>query len=443
MSFEIYDAIVLGRGPLGVYTSTKLLDAGKKVLNIDAGVNLENLTNNISVESNILWKSKFEPPSLNKNASPYMWGGGVMGWPLESLGIEDSEIPIKEEDFISSVISVAEYLGIEDFDLTKNLPMGEQADNLSIKYTYLMKNYDFKDKIKYLENNSLYKFLDNTNSYKIKTGKKTEVVVKTDSQEITYSCKNLFICLGAIETSRLVLENSNLVDSKNSKSLYIEDHLRFPIAKFEISNLYSFKLLFDKITNNSNEKYLWPRFVDNSHKNSSYSFFKFWRYNNLIYRKLNLNFLKKRFVNSGSCELHLFVEKKDNLLDKMYIGTEKNLVVKFNLSQKEISKIEEIAKIHISKFQNEYGKLVKNIKVYDLNLSKEFLDKVETASHPSGSLKMGKNSETSYVDNESRLWEHPNIYVYGSATLPRPHYIHPTFVCLSLADYSLNKSFKL
>ena len=79
MSFEIYDAIVLGRGPLGVYTSTKLLDAGKKVLNIDAGVNLENLTSNISVDSNILWKSKVETTSQNKNENPYIWNAEVMG----------------------------------------------------------------------------------------------------------------------------------------------------------------------------------------------------------------------------------------------------------------------------------------------------------------------------------------------------------------------------
>ena len=37
----IYDAIVLGRGPLGVYTSLKLVNKGFKVLNIDCGTGLK------------------------------------------------------------------------------------------------------------------------------------------------------------------------------------------------------------------------------------------------------------------------------------------------------------------------------------------------------------------------------------------------------------------
>ena len=60
--------------------------------------------------------------------------------------------------------------------------------------------------------------------------------------------------------------------------------------------------------------------------------------------------------------------------------------------------IEEIAKIHISKFQNEYGKLVKNIKVYDLNLSKEFLDKYQTEQ-----IKFVKCTLGNYSLNDERF----------------------------------------
>ena len=31
-----------------------------------------------------------------------------------------------------------------------------------------------------------------------------------------------------------------------------------------------------------------------------------------------------------------------------------------------------------------------------------------------------------------------NIHIFGSSTLPRPYYIHPTFTSIVIADYSLN-----
>ena len=59
------DAIVLGRGPLGIYTSLVLIEKGYKVLNVDAGKQLKNLKSSLKVNSNIEWKTKVEAPSLN------------------------------------------------------------------------------------------------------------------------------------------------------------------------------------------------------------------------------------------------------------------------------------------------------------------------------------------------------------------------------------------
>ena len=42
----MYDAIILGRGPLGVYTASTLIEKGMRVLNIDCGKNLNELREN-------------------------------------------------------------------------------------------------------------------------------------------------------------------------------------------------------------------------------------------------------------------------------------------------------------------------------------------------------------------------------------------------------------
>ena len=44
---ENYDSVVIGRDPVGIYTSNKLIKKGQKVLNIDSGIGLKYLRNQI------------------------------------------------------------------------------------------------------------------------------------------------------------------------------------------------------------------------------------------------------------------------------------------------------------------------------------------------------------------------------------------------------------
>jgi len=435
-----YDAIVLGRGPLGVFTSNKLLLKGYSVLNIDTGINLENLRKKIIVDSNIDWRSKNEPPSLNNAASSFMWTGGCMSWPLESLGANIDQIPIEKKDFINSIKSISNYLNINDFDFTNNKPLDFNSElNNSMTYTYLMQDYGFKENIKDLEENKNYKFIDNATSFEIIPGDENKVFFIKDGEKLSYSYSKLFLCLGAIENTRVFLNSSKLSKSKYTDGLNIEDHLRFPIAKFKIRNLYKFMELFDKTKNSKNQKYLWPRFTYKGFNKESYTFFRFWRYDNILYRKFNLNFLKKRMFNSGTCELYLFMEKDKNKINIKYSDKEiKNIKVSFNIDQEEISNINELVKLYIEKYKENFGDFILDTEIYKIDLKESFLQTVESASHPSGMLKMGTNKQSSFVNKYSQLWDFTNIYIFGSAVLPRPHYIHPTFPCLVLADYSLN-----
>ena len=96
-----FNAIVLGRGPLGVYTSTTLIKKGIRILNIDSGNNLKDLKNNKIVNTNIIWKSEHDAPSLDKNASDVMWNGGCMSIPVNQLGKDKLKLPFNKADYLN------------------------------------------------------------------------------------------------------------------------------------------------------------------------------------------------------------------------------------------------------------------------------------------------------------------------------------------------------
>ncbi len=73
------ETVVLGRGPLGIFTSYKLIKNGYSVLNIDAGIQIKNLKKSLKVSSNVDWKSKRQAPSFNIEGSDYHWGGRLYG----------------------------------------------------------------------------------------------------------------------------------------------------------------------------------------------------------------------------------------------------------------------------------------------------------------------------------------------------------------------------
>ena len=148
----IYDAIVLGRGPLGVYTSLKLVNKGFKVLNIDCGTGLKNLKKKKNVNSNVLWKTQQQAPSLNESASDSRWHGGCMNLPLSELGEGYLKIPISEKSFIQSTENVKNFFNINDFDFINNKPITNKISEIknyeNVKYTYLTKDLRFEEKNK-------------------------------------------------------------------------------------------------------------------------------------------------------------------------------------------------------------------------------------------------------------------------------------------------------
>ena len=333
----MYDAIVLGRGPLGVYTSNILIKKNIKILNIDCGSKLKDLKNNKLVNTNINWKSEHSAPSLDKNASDVMWNGGCMSIPVEQLGKNKLKLPIIKKDYENSINRVKSYLKINDFDFLENRPyvyrnwQTHKGIKSNLRYTYILNDWSFQNEIKELEKNKNYTFIDELKVFKIIPGETIQIeCLQNNDERITFSCKKIYICLGALENTRLLLNNQEELNLKGKNlGLNLSDHLRIPIGEIELTNLREFKNIFDKKENKLENNFLFPRLVVEENELQSYGYFKFWRYNNLILRKLKLKFIKSRFKFSGTCTLFLFVEKpvnkntnirikKDDLIPEMH-----------------------------------------------------------------------------------------------------------------------------
>lgn len=446
----IYDAIILGRGPLGVYTSIKLVNKGFKVLNIDCGTGLKNLKKKTNVNSNVLWKTQHQAPSLDESASDSRWHGGCMNLPLSELGEGYLKIPINEKSFIQSTENVKNFFNIKDFDFVNNRPISNKISEIknyeNVKYTYLTKDLMFEEKIKFLEEKDSYTFLDTNEqiSFKLIPGK--SVIVKSlDNNDniFEYKGKQIFLCLGAIENARLLLNNSETLklDEKNiGKNL--NDHLRFPVASVEFKNFDKFRDIFDKKRNKVNQNNLWPRYIVENEDLKSYGFFKDWRDSNVFIRKFKFQFLKKIIPHNGTAVFYLFIEKLFSEGTNLNLSNQHeiipNLNVNFNLNNLEINQINNIVDKYIEQLNNQFGNQIKNVERYKISLNEKFLKSVVSSNHPSGTTLMGINPSNSLVNNKLQLWQHPNIFIYGSGSLPRPYYIHPTFTSMVLADVSLN-----
>ncbi len=445
-----YDAIVLGRGPLGIYTACKLTDKGYRVLNIDCGTGLKKLKEKQFVKSNILWKSKKEAPSLDEQASDSRWHGGCMNLPTSELGNRKLKVPISKENFLNSTENVKDFFNITDFDFLENKPNKysgfEKHTTDNVRYTYLTKNLNFEEKIKQLESSDLYNFfnLKELTTFKLTPGEQIIVESVDNSKKVTlHAARRLFICLGAIENARLLMNNSDSLNlSLKNIGKNLNDHLRFPVAKIKFKNFNKFRNIFDKKRNSTISSNLWPRYIVESDDLKSYGFFKDWRYSNLFFRKLNLKFFKKVFSHKGTAVLYLFTEKLLSTNTNLKLSISENLIpnleVNFNLVEDEIEQINSLTDLYLDQLSQQFENQILSIDKYNIDADEKFLKSVVSSNHPSGTTPMGTDSSSSVVNSDSQLWDHSNIFVFGSSTLPRPYYIHPTFTSMVIADVSLN-----
>ncbi len=418
---KFYDAIVLGRGPLGLFTSKYLADKKMRILNIDAGHGLNVIKDNIQVNSNIDFRDISHMPSLNSSVTKYSWTGACMGWPRIDIDL----IPIDEGDINKSEEYVKKSLNMEMFNFGKNLPINLPLSfTQDIIYANILNDVYMSQIQTELSKSTNYEFAENLIVKEITEVDKSNVEIECSSYPennfIKFKTKKLFICLGAIESTRLLLCSKNLNVNRKVLGQNLSNHLTFPISKTLTLNHTETKDRYDYINDGKNNKF-WPRVILEDSLKENKRFFVY----------LTEHKQRSKVLNIGSHKSHIFLEKKENKESNLTMNGE-NLEVNFYIDDDELNSIEVIINEVI-----DYFKLNKSFFNYKNFSKKEWIKLIETANHPSGTIRMSDNKSDSVVNKFSHIWNHENIFVFGSSTFPRASFIHPTFPALTFAHYSL------
>ncbi len=418
---KIYDAIVLGKGPLGVYTSKFLSEQNIKVLNIDAGIGQNELKNKTFVNSNVNWRGIEQMPSLDSSISPYSWTGACMGWPKEDL----AEIPIDQKELTQSQNSIKNFFDISNFDFGSNKPTYKlNYENENLVYAKVVKDVQLLKNQKKLNNNKNYIFLDNTIAHQIKFDNNNISLICRDSdtnEEAVYYANKLYLCLGGIENTRLLLQSSELSINRNFLGNNLSDHLALPVTKILSFNFQKDRNKFDYIPEDANF-HLWPKLVNN--KDLS---------NKKRYSGYTTEF-KKLIYKLGTYYLNVYTEKGENKSTNISLDKE-NLQISFYVDEKDLSCISNATKTFTSTLKKNGLKIS-----YRKISNNDILQNIDTGKHPSGTTRMSLTPDDGVVNKYSQLWKHNNIFVFGSSTFPKSSYIHPTFPALSFAYYALKNT---
>jgi len=440
---NIFDSVVLGKGPLGILTSYKLIKKGKKVLNIDSGIGLKFLQENMSLNSNIAWLDINQKPSLNKSASNYMWLGASMGWPSDYFenGLNSSKsLPITIDEISSSYDQVAKILELSNFDFKKNIPYDNNnplpAKDFDYIFAKVTNNLYLKNLTSFLLKNDNYKFIDNLIAKKITLNDENtaiEAINYPDMKEKKIITKNVYMCLGAVENTRVLLNSRDNLDiNLNYLGNNLSDHISIPFAKVQIKDMKNFKEFFESSEDSPSSK-LWPRIT---YKNPDLQSFCY--VDKFHTRKIKDNFFAKKLLKyEGNAFLNLFIEKKINEDSFIDIDPDNSkLLINFIISNEEFENIVEA----FHKYLDYFSKNFPELKISKFNYSIKNLMDFNTTNHPTGTTRMSLKPSEGVVDKYGRLWNHRNIFIYGSSVFPMASYIHPTFMSMSLANFSLENT---
>jgi len=435
-----FDSLVIGKGPLGILTSYKLLEKGIKVLNIDSGLGLKLLQDKMTLKSNISWLDLEQKPSFNKKASNYMWLGACMGWPsnyFEDGSFEEKNIPVSIDEIKNSYKNIAKILKLSEFDFIKNIPNNKEQNLGNHEFNHIFakvtKNLYLNNLTSYIENNKNYQFIDNLIANKITPNKNKLVVEIIEYPSLNISkleANNVFLCLGSVENTRLLLQSKENIDlNLEYLGKNLTDHISFPFAKINTENISNIKNLFDK-KEDSPTSNLWPRITYNN--DSPHSFCYVDRFHKRKYT--NNFFLKSLIKHDGNAYLNLFIEKEASGDTSLSLTPDSSsLLINFFINNSEFESMIKLS----DRYTEYFNESIEGIKISKINYDFSSIDKFTSTNHPSGTTKMSSEPSKGVVDKYSRIWSQNNIFVYGSSVFPMASYIHPTFTSMALADYSL------
>jgi hypothetical protein len=499
------DIVIIGAGTAGLYLANKLYNSSFKIILIEEGGRqgrMSDLLGKKVINSGIQYNGASKGRSFGIGGTSSLWGGQMI--PLSSFDLEDracgmfKEWPIKFDNLkahlnnVCNIFSLNSYKNSDSNALNKLFFPTLYNFNkcLNLRHSqwipfkkrnfgkYFFKKIKSNDNINVWINSRIEKIIksEGKDSYRIE-----KIVSKSVSGNVlTVKAKNIVICAGALESTRLLLEfdeeNNNCITNKGSPlGNYFSDHFSINIGTLEPLNFYNLNKeiapVFHKgimcsprlelSKKNQRRNKIPSAFIHFIFLTNGKTFFDFVR--DFLRAKQDLRKISKSysvsFVLKGFIEMYLMAfwryfykrlrfpqnskilmqidfEQFTNINSKLFLTGEvdefnkKVLGVNWQLKNEELEGVMRLIKESISFYESsgfqDKAKLVANTQ---LNI-----DNFYDVYHPTGTIKMGDVESNSVVDSDLKLWGCDNLYVSSTAVFPSSGSANPGMIHLALTD---------
>lgn len=505
---------IIGAGTVGLFLANELSNRGIDTIVLEAGDHIIRTPKEKSYECihrGIKYSGSEDGRAFGLGGTSALWGGQMI--PLVKSDFQNRSYigydkwPIKYEELEKYFERTAKILGLGGYEGTSDYKklldsrfsiLQECKSDFDLRLSqwlpFEMRNMS-KAFSKNIENNPNVQVYLNAMVYKLEKNEKndiTKVIAKNSNNvEIEFVAEETIISLGALESTRLLLEfdeqNENIITKEGSPlGKFFADHLSVNCGKFQCKDWNKFNMLFSPIFEKGIMRT--PRLELKSdiqkkeELSSAFAHFSFvtngdtgfdlvrsiLRKNQGENNQIDLSiknvfksvkditslvwwrYIKQRLWIPRKAELSLQVDIEqvaneesrlslDNSLDKY---GRKKLIINWKIQDKDFEIIRKVTK-KVEEFWI-------NTKLDDIAILKlSSLDNLESFNtpydvyHPTGTIKMGDNIKNSVVNPDLKIWKINNCYVNTTAVFPSPGSANPGMVnyalTLKLADYLFEK----
>jgi hypothetical protein len=308
-----------------------------------------------------------------------------------------------------------------------------------------VKDPKMKKNFQLLNSSPSIKFMKNTIAIRLEDSGEfvtVRLIRYGEADEFEVRAKRVFVCLGTIETTRLLLNSVNSAENGGLAVLgrNLSDHLTIKLGSIQFSGPNRWASLID-YTENQDGSRLWPRWSVSNQPKEFESFRGFIYFTNKNYGGRRVSFRNPRgdfeFYGTKSnghskngrieADINLFIEAPNSPERGISLESGEGFTpripgirIDFDISSTEWDLIIRYGKWLLSHIEVMPG--VENV-VQNQDLK---IEDLQTSNHPSGT-------------HPAAISSLPNVYPISAGILPRASATHPTMATLAIAVVTVDR----
>ena len=478
--------VVIGAGPIGIYTAQRLVGLGHKVTLLESG--------NIGKESSLISRDSYWFKSASAMPSNvHRVGGGSNYWharfgeflaedfqAIEALNVEGwsyakstlaQHYKTISQELTGVALSDDEYLENYMSHLKKDL-----HPELSLRLFRFAEEYSFVDRLAEFRENPNFTLItdcrvDSISRAESLDGAKYVCHLTSNSGISEILATQVVICAGTLQSTKLILNSQNLSGfNKNIAGQKLMEHMEgfigtikipkshYQLAgKFELSHanrlsgfnagvglkLNASLQAVSELPSLHLELRRRPRLIKTPSRIGSRKVLNPLQVLERVFKLISERILELVDFLSGVRTYGLWAKSEEfaNYNSRVYLSTDKSseyLVYDHRVSNLSYSKLFEVLNVLLPKVAEMFaGKVI----IYEWVRKQRRNPGFETNWHPMGTLPMGSNPESSICDPSLQLHSNEGVYILSPAVFNRGSNGNPTFTTLALASKLVEEKF--